>query len=69
MQFQQFVTALPWPFADPPDADDGVFLEVALQTKERVVVTGNLRHYPPSCRGPVSVFSPRAARERFVAMG
>jgi hypothetical protein len=32
-------------------------------------VTGNLKHFPPGCRGPVTVMSPRAAWERFVALG
>ncbi len=69
MQFQEFVTALPWTFSSPPDADDVVFLEVAFQTTERVVVTGNLRHFPPGCRGSVNVLSPRVAWERYVALG
>ncbi len=69
LQFQNHVTALPWPHRASPDEDDAIFLEVALQTPARTVVTGNLRHFPPACRGPVTVWSRRTAWERFVQMG
>ncbi len=65
LQFQEHVTALPWPHRDPPDADDTVFLEVALLTPLRTLVSGNLKHFPPNCRGPVTVRSPRTAWEHF----
>jgi len=68
LQFQVHVTARPWPFRAPPDPDDAAFLEVALQTSERTVVTGNARHFPSHCRGPVIVLSPRAALERLVGL-
>ena len=61
LRFQQHVTAPPWTYRRPPDEDDTMFLEVALQTAARTVVTGNLRHFPPACRGPVTVRSPRDA--------
>ena len=69
LQFQEHVTAAPWPHPTPPDPDDTMFLEVALQSRASVLVTGNLKHFPPACRGPVSVLSPRAAWERFVGLG
>jgi len=69
LQFQEHLTAAPWPHPVPPDADDVIFLEVALQTSERTVVTGNLKHFPAGCRGPVTVLSPRKGWERFVALG
>ena len=69
LQFQEHVTAMPWPHRAPPDAADVIFLEVALQTPERTIVTGNLKHFPPGCRGPVIVMSPRAAWEDFVGLG
>ena len=69
LQFQEHVTAMPWPHRRPPDEDDVVFLEVALETPARTVVTGNLKHFPSGCRGPVTVMSPRAAWERFAALG
>jgi putative PIN family toxin of toxin-antitoxin system len=66
LQFQEHVIGLPWPHQVPPDEDDVVFLEVAARTAARTVVTGNLRHFPPGCRGPVTVLSPRSAWVRFV---
>jgi len=60
---------MPWPHRAPPDAADVIFLEVALQTPERTIVTGNLKRFPPGCRGPVTVVSPRAAWEDFVGLG
>jgi putative PIN family toxin of toxin-antitoxin system len=68
LQFQVHETAAPWPYPMPPDEDDVVFLEVALQTALRVVVTGRQRHFPPRCRGPVTVLSPRVALERLVGL-
>ena len=61
LPFQQYVTAVQWPYRQPPDENDVMFLEVALQTSARIVVTGNARHFPPACRGPVTVWSPRDA--------
>ena len=69
LQFQEHVTARPWAYPCPPDEDDTAFLEVALETQARTVVTGNLRHFPPGCRGPTTVLSPRGAWERFVELG
>ncbi len=68
LQFQEHVTAPPWPYRTPPDTDDVVFLEVALRTTARTVVTGNLKHFPSGCRGPVTVRSPRAAWEHFLSL-
>lgn len=68
LQFQEHVTALPWTHPAPPDEDDIMFLEVALRTLERTLVTGNVRHFPPRCRGPVTVCSPRAAYDRFLRL-
>ena len=68
LQFQDHLVATPWRHARAPDEDDIVFLEVAAQTRARTVVTGNLKHLPPRCRGPVAVLSPRAAWEGLVAL-
>lgn len=68
LQFQEHVTALPWLHRAPPDGDDVVFLEVALQTAARTLVTGNLKHFPTHCRGQVTVVPPRVAWERFVGL-
>jgi putative PIN family toxin of toxin-antitoxin system len=62
--FQSHVVAQRWPFESPPDRDDVPFLEVALAVSARTVVTGNLKHFPLSCRGPISVLSPMAAWDR-----
>ena len=49
--------ALP-PLLDP---DDTPFLEVAASTPDKVLVTGNAKHYPRPARHGVAVFSPREA--------
>lgn len=61
LRFQDHVTALPWNWPAPPDLDDLPFLEVATSATDRVLVTGNLKHFPPRCRGPVDVLSPAQA--------
>lgn len=68
LQFQEHVIAMAWPHAAPPDPDDAMFLEVAVETTARTVVTGNLRHFPSRCRGPVAVLSPGSAWERFAGL-
>jgi putative PIN family toxin of toxin-antitoxin system len=50
-------TVLP-PLSDPNDTP---FLEVAAATPDKVLVTGNLKHFPRSARKGVSVLSPREA--------
>ena len=50
----------PIPLAEPlPDADDEVFLAVALAGHARYLVTGNLRHYPEDRQQGVRVITPR----------
>jgi len=41
-----------------PDPDDEAFLEVALAGKAKVLVTGNLKHYPANKRQGMLVVSP-----------
>jgi putative PIN family toxin of toxin-antitoxin system len=54
-----FVVAAATPWSIPlPDRDDEPFLAVA-RASASVLVTGNLRHFPLSARGGVSVLSPR----------
>ena len=67
-QFQVHLAAPPWSDSLPPDKDDTMFLEVALQTSARTLVTGNMSHFPVGCRGRVVVWSPREAWERFRAI-
>ena len=69
LQFQVHVTALPWPHPALPDEDDVMFLEVAMETRARTVVTGNIKHFRRASRGPVTVMSPRTAWELFVKLG
>jgi uncharacterized protein len=52
----EHVTARPLPHA-LPDADDLPFLEVAAQAG-KVLITGNVVHYPPAVRGAVQVYTP-----------
>lgn len=40
------------------DPDDLAFLEVAAMTTDKILVTGNSRHYPVAGRGSVLVLSP-----------
>ena len=48
-----------------PDADDEPFLEVALAVAAEALVTGNIRHFPPSRRVGIRVLSPRAFVEEY----
>ena len=41
-----------------PDASDSPFLEVALTAHAACLITGNLKHFPPSCRMGMPVLSP-----------
>ncbi|MDQ3118146.1 MAG: putative toxin-antitoxin system toxin component, PIN family [Verrucomicrobiota bacterium] len=50
-----------------PDPDDLPFLESALQATDHILVTGNLKHYPPAARGNVVVLSPAEAWKRLTA--
>jgi len=50
-----------------PDPDDLPFLEAALYATGHVLVTGNLKHYPPAARGRVVVLSPAEAWKRLTA--
>ncbi|HLJ77390.1 MAG TPA: putative toxin-antitoxin system toxin component, PIN family [Acidobacteriaceae bacterium] len=46
----------PWPYA-LPDPDDRIFIALA-HASGAPLITGNLRHFPPSARGGVKVLSP-----------
>jgi len=53
-------THAPLPLAQSlPDATDSPFLEVALSSGAACLVTGNLKHFPVSCRSSLPVLSPR----------
>jgi len=53
----ELVAAGPLP-SGLPDPDDEQFLEVALAAGVEFLVTGNLRHFPPSATGTVQVIPP-----------
>lgn len=47
-----------------PDSDDIIFIEAALMTPDRTIVTGNLAHFPPEILHGVRVITPvQAAAE------
>ncbi len=46
----------PWPMA-LPDPKDGMFLEVAAAS-QAVLITDNMKHFPPKSRSGVTVVSP-----------
>ena len=59
---QSQVTVTPSPLAATgPDADDIVFVEAALATKEKTIVTGNLADYPPEIWHGARVLTPAQA--------
>ena len=66
LAFQDRVACLPWAGKLTPDGDDVMFLEAAGASVSKTLVTGNLRHFPPACRGHTSVVAPRQAWSLFV---
>ena len=50
-----------------PDPDDLPFIEAAIHATDKVLVTGNAKHYPPAVRGGVRVLSPAQAWKRLTA--
>jgi putative PIN family toxin of toxin-antitoxin system len=65
MAFQSHVSAFPVKGLKASDPDDTVFLEVAAASEGKALVTGNMRHYPPSSRGTVHVLTPAEAWAEF----
>ncbi len=53
-----------------PDPDDLIFVAVACATDDRVIVTGNPRHFPKAAmrKFGVTILSPRQALERLEEM-
>ncbi len=60
LQSQMIVTPSPLAAAGP-DADDIIFVEAALATSDRTIVTGNLADYPPEILHGVRVLTPAQA--------
>jgi len=69
LQFQWHLIAKVWGHPRPPDRDDLPFLEVAGETQDKILVTGNLRHFPKRCRGSVRVLTPRDAWDHLCQLG
>ena len=44
-----------------PDPDDLAFVQLAMATREKILVTGNSRHFPEGIVKPVRVLTPAAA--------
>ena len=61
---QDAIAAAVWQGRKLPDPDDLPFLEVARYATDRILVTGNARHYPAASRGDVLIISPAQAWER-----
>lgn len=49
-----------------PDPDDAPFLEVAVAA-DAILITGNLKHYPPEARGGVKVMDPKTFLEQWTS--
>ena len=60
LEDQDLITPLPLRL-NLPDPDDAMFLEVAAATEDKVLVTGNIRHFPVRSRGVVKVITPAEA--------
>ena len=48
-----------------PDADDEVFLEVAISGKSECLITGNVTHFPLRSRHKVRILTPRQFINRY----
>jgi len=57
LSFQEKITADTWSLRPSPDPEDTMFLEVAAAAQVPLA-TGNLKHFPQSCRGEDAVFTP-----------
>ncbi len=66
---QDAVFAAGGPARSLPDVDDLPFLEVAVFATDRVLVTGNVKHYPRSSREGTIVLSPAEAWKRLTTRG
>jgi putative PIN family toxin of toxin-antitoxin system len=56
-QFGQVASTIPLKHR-LPDPDDEPFLETAIAGNVECLVTGNIAHFPPSCRQGIKIFSP-----------
>ena len=61
--FQRHLVAMPVQGLKASDVADTKFLEVAFATDSKILVSGNMRHYPVESRAGVRVISPIEAFE------
>jgi putative PIN family toxin of toxin-antitoxin system len=61
LKFQHHLSAVSVRGLEASDPDDTKFLEVAHASPAKILVTGNLRHYPMATRGGVMVLAPSEA--------
>lgn len=61
---QMFVTPVSLPAAGP-DPDDLIFVEAALATVVKTIVTGNLAHFPPEILHGARVLTPAQTAAEF----
>lgn len=64
LAWQRHVTAMPVRGLQAAELQDTVFLEVAAASAKKILVTGNLRHFPAAGRGKVEVLTPAEAMHR-----
>lgn len=61
LSFQRHVSAMARKGLSASDPDDTAFLEVAVASEQRTLVTGNTKHFPAKGRGPVRLLTPAEA--------
>jgi len=61
LPFQCHLVAMPVEGLQANDLDDTKFLEVAAASESKILVTGNLRHYPKESAGDVRIMTPTDA--------
>lgn len=61
LPFQRHLVAMPMNGLQASDPSDTKFLEVAVATESKMLVTGNPRHFPKETTGEVQVISPSEA--------
>jgi len=65
--FQEEIDGITFDY-ELPDEDDRVFIEAALATQEKIIVTGNTKHYPKPLMKKLGIIvvSPAEALKLFV---
>jgi putative PIN family toxin of toxin-antitoxin system len=66
LPYQRHLATCPSGELEAADPADTKFLEVAAASASKILVSGNMRHFPRSSRGPVLVLSPAEAVQRLM---